>query len=70
MTQISTCGLRRRRRHTCAPICFCVSSGKFKKFRLPCGLPVATDLPLEDLLGPDASALVALIADGDNGNEG
>ena len=58
------------RQHTCATICFCVSSGKSKKFSLPCGLPIATDLPLEYLLGPDASALVVLIADGNNGNEG
>ena len=69
MTQISTCTLRMPRQHTCATICFCVSVGKTKKFSLPCGLPIATDLPLEDLLGPGASALVALITDGDNGNE-
>ena len=69
MTVISTCALRMPMQHTCATICFCVSSGKCKKFSLPCGLPIATDLPLEFLLGPDASGLVALIADGDNGND-
>lgn len=70
MPQISTCALKMSRQHTCVTICFCVSSGKSEKFSLPCGLPIATDLPVKYLLGPDASALVALIVDGDNGYEG
>ena len=53
---------------TCAIICFCVSSGKSRRHNLPLGLSTTADLPLEDLLGPDAFALVALIADGRDGD--
>ena len=58
------------RRLTCAIICFCVSRGKSKRCNLPSGLPTAADLPLEDPLGPDVFALVALIAGGKDGDRG
>ena len=67
---MSICLLGMPWRLTCAIICFCVSRGKSKRCNLPSGLSTAADLPIEDLLGPDALALVALIAGGNDGDGG
>lgn len=53
---------------TCAIICFCVSKGRSRRYNLPSGLCMTTDLPLKRLLGPDTSDLEALIAGGEDGD--
>ena len=55
---------------TSAIICFCVSSGKSRRYNLPLGLSATGDLPLEDLLGPEVFALEAHIANGRDGDGG
>ena len=64
----STQALRSPRELTCAIICFCVSRGRSRRFNLPSGLSVTFDLPLERLLGPDASDFETFIAGGKGGN--